>query len=407
MTQSVADKTPIPNQASRRHTDPPGLWIAIALISITLHLLIFWLLRSNSHSMLQRSSSNPIPVEFIEISAGRKATSKTKPVLSRRASTTAKSAVARSSKPIAQKNLTPKTSRVEDSQAIAFDNTKKARTSQPPVEDTTQQFSQTPAGEQETQASSQSTPQPEAFITNTPQAQPEPPSQPTPEVTPEAQQPEPQPQQTTLAENPDTQNQGNQELGEQNQVSNPLNNTTDSTRTDSSPETRQEPQQTPRSLPKPDGEVAVGKETPLQDIAPPVKSEQSPPLNEQSGGGGGVGVATWDIEADKLKRDIPENLAQPEDNSRRKELNIVLSDAGRDFQPVDFLVWLTIDKQGNLIFIKVDEQIPLPQRSRYQKYAEEIFQGQKFVAATDKDPVTGEKNPRLSNLPVHVKIKGS
>lgn len=449
MTQSVADKTPIPDKASRRHTDPPGLWISVAAISVTLHLLLFWLLRSNSYSLSQRSSSNPIPVEFVEISSGRKAPSKAKPVSSKRASTTEKPAVVRSSKPATQQNFTPKTSTVEDSNAIAlrttpdgaiaFDNTKKATTSQPKADDTTTQpSSQQRVVEQQAQSKPQQdptsepapspqlpeqnqpepTPQPTREVT--PQAQqPEPTPEPTPKATPQAQQPEPTPQPTTEvtpqtqqpeptpepntadSTNTNTQNEANQELGEQNQALNAQNNTTDSTRTDSSPQ-RQEAQQTPSSLPTPEGEVAVGKETPLQDIAPPLIPEQSPPLNEQNGTG--VGVATWDIEADKLKKDIPENLAQPEDNSRQKELNIVLSDAGRDFQPVDFLVWLTINKDGTLMLWKVDEQIPLPQRSQYQKYADEIFQGQKFVAATDKDPVTGEKNPRLSNLPVRVRI---
>ena len=449
MTQSVADKTPIPDKASRRHTDPPRLWISVAVISVTLHLLLFWLLRSNSYSLSQRNSSNPIPVDFVEISSERKAPSKAKPVSSKRSSTTGKSSVARSSKPAAQENLTPKTSTVEDSNAIAlrttpegaiaFDNTKKATTSQPKAEDTTtQQSSQQRVVEQETQSKPQQdptsepvpspqppeqnqlqpSPQPTPEVTPqaqqpeptpeptpefTPQTQqPEPTPEPTPEFTPQTQQPEPTPQPNTAdSTNTNTQNEANQELGEQNQALNPQNNTTDSTRTDSSPQ-RQEAQQIPSSLPKPDGEVAVGKETPLEDIAPPVQPEQSPPLNEENGTG--IGVATWDIEADKLKKDIPENLAQPEDNSRQKELNIVLSDAGRDFQPVDFLVWLTIDEKGNLIFIKVDDEIPLPQRSQYQKYANEIFQGQKFVTASNKDPVTGEKNAVMSHLPVRVRI---
>jgi hypothetical protein len=457
MTQSVADKTPIPDKASRRHTDPPGLWISVAAISVTLHLLLFWLLRSNSYSLSQRNSSNPIPVDFVEISSARKAPSKAKPVSSKRSSTTGKSSVARSSKPATQEILTPKTSTVEDSNAIALrttpegaiaqravakpiasTNSKKAERSQPKTDDITEQSSQRRVVEQEAQPSPQQdatseptpspqlpeqnqpepTPQPTSEFTPqtqqpqptpqptsefTPQAQqPQPTPEPTPEFTPQTQQPEPTPQPNTAdSTNTNTQNEANQQLDEQNQALNPQNNTTDSTRTDSSPQ-RQEAQQTPSSLPTPEGEVAVGKETPLQDIAPPVQPEQSPPLNEENGTG--IGVATWDIEADKLKKDIPENLAQPEDNSRQKELNIVLSDAGRDFQPVDFLVWLTIDEKGNLIFIKVDDEIPLPQRSQYQKYANDIFQGQKFVTASNKDPVTGEKNAVMSHLPVRVRI---
>ncbi|QDL11947.1 hypothetical protein DP113_32320 [Brasilonema octagenarum UFV-E1] len=427
MTQSVTDKTPIPEKSWRRHSDPPGLWIAVATISFTLHLLLFWLLRSYSYNLLsQRNSSNPIPVEFVEISSQPKASSNAKPVLSTKPSTTQKSSVTSSPKLSTQGNLTPKsTSTIEDSNAITLANPISPKTSQPQVKDKTQQPLKKPVIKQEQPnpepiATSQPTPQPEPFIAKTP----EPPLQPTPEDTPQAQQPQPTPKQTpepplqptpeaqqpqptpeptTLADNSDTQNQPLQ-----NQTPNPQNNTTDSTRPDSSPETGEQAKQpnesteSPGTLPKqPDEQVIVGKETPLPDLAPPVKPEQSP-LDEPKVGGF---EALWYPEADKLKKDIPENLAQQQDNSRRKELNIVLPDSGRDFQPVDFLVWLTIDQEGKLQFIKVDQEIPLPQRSEYQKYANEIFQDQKFVPASDKDPATGKTNPRWSSLPVRVKIQ--
>ncbi|NMG22636.1 hypothetical protein [Brasilonema bromeliae] len=427
MTQSVADETPIPDTSWRRHTDPPSLWIAVTTISLTLHLLLFWLLRSYSYNLLsQRNSSNPIPVEFVEISSQPKAPSKAKPVLFKKPSTTQKSSVTSSPKLASQGNLTPKsTSSVEDSNAIALTNPTSAKTSQSQVKNTTQQSlkkqvikQKQPQPNPQPIATSQPTRQPEPFIAKTP----EPPLQPTPEDTPQAQQPQPTPDQTqpeprlqptpeaqqpqptpeptTLADNPDTQNQGNQqELGEQNQALNPENNTTDSTSTNSSPETGEqakpanESTESPSTLPRQsDDQVILGKKTPSPDLGPLVTPEQSP-LDEPKVGGL---VAFWDI---------PENLAQPQDNSRRKELNIVLPDTAGDFQPVDFLVWLTIDEQGTLWLIKVDQEIPQPQRSQYQKYANEIFKGQKFVPATDKDPATGKQKSGLRYLSVRVKIE--
>ncbi len=465
MTQSVADKTPIPDKASRRHTDPPGLWISVAAISVTLHLLLFWLLRSNSYSLSQRSSSNPIPVEFVEIPSGRKAPSKAKPVSSKRASTTGKPTVVRSSKPATQEILTPKTSTVEDSNAIAlrttpegaiaFDNTKKATTSQPKAEDTTtQQSSQQRVVEQETQSKPQQdatseptpspqppeqnqpeptpqptseftpqvqqpepTPQPTSEVTPqtqqpeptpeptreaTPQAQqPEPTPEPTREVTPQAQQPEPTPEPNTAdSTNTNTQNEANQELGQQNQALNPQNNPTDSTPTDSSPQ-RQEAQQIPSSLPTPEGEVAVGKETPLQDIAPPVNPQQSPPLNEQNEGG--TALATWDIEANAVKQDIQNNPPQIVGDIKEKELESLALNKELGEQPIEFKAVLLIDSNGefNSIILYPGQKIPEPQATQYQEYAEKIFKGQKFIPASNND---GSKPP-LGELVVRIRIQ--
>ncbi len=66
-------------------------------------------------------------------------------------------------------------------------------------------------------------------------------------------------------------------------------------------------------------------------------------------------------------------------------------------------MWLTIDNQGNLLFIKVDQTIPVALRSQYQEYAEKIFNGQKFIPASDSN---GNK-PELSNLPIRVNIQSS
>ncbi|MBW4636118.1 MAG: hypothetical protein KME30_30840 [Iphinoe sp. HA4291-MV1] len=413
MTQSVADKTPIPDKAWRRHTDPPLLWIAVATISITLHLLIFlifWLLRSYSYSLSQRSSSNPIPVDFVEISSQRKAPSKAKPVSPKKPSTTEKSPVVRSPKTATQENLTAKSTSVgEDSNAIALATPNEARTSQPQTEDTTQQSSKRRVIEQEeTQplsqplATSEPTRQSEPSIAKTPeQTQPEPSPEPTPEITPQAQQSEPTPDPTTLADNPDTQNQANQEFGEQTQASNPQNNTTDSTRTDSSPKTTEQPQPSHESTSprQPDDQVIVGKGTPLEDIAQPVKPEQSP-LDEPKGGR--VALATWQIEADAVKKDIQDHPPQIVGDIKEKELNSLAlnRELGGD-QPIEFKAVLIVDSEGNLNSIFLDPKIPEPQKTQYKEYAEEIFKGQKFIPASNNN---GSK-PDLGELVVNIRIQ--
>ncbi len=77
MTQSV-DQTSITDVTSRRHNDPPGLWIAVVTSSVALHLVLFWLMRYNNPFSLWFPQPNQaiIPIEVIEISPS---SSKAKP----------------------------------------------------------------------------------------------------------------------------------------------------------------------------------------------------------------------------------------------------------------------------------------------------------------------------------------
>ncbi|MFN6450417.1 MAG: hypothetical protein RMX59_034495 [Nostoc sp. DedSLP05] len=77
MRPSVADQTPIPTKVWRRHTDPPGLWISVFIGSVSLHLLVFWLMRSSNTFILwfpQESQSAAIPIELIDIAPKTKST---------------------------------------------------------------------------------------------------------------------------------------------------------------------------------------------------------------------------------------------------------------------------------------------------------------------------------------------
>ncbi|MBW4557378.1 MAG: hypothetical protein KME59_15835 [Trichormus sp. ATA11-4-KO1] len=78
MTTSVTDKTPIPTKVWRRHTDPPSLWIAVAVSSLSLHLLVFWLMRSSNvfTPWFPQQSQAIVPIEFIEISPEAESTKK-------------------------------------------------------------------------------------------------------------------------------------------------------------------------------------------------------------------------------------------------------------------------------------------------------------------------------------------
>jgi hypothetical protein len=82
MTQSV-DQTSITDVTSRRHNDPPGLWIAVVTSSVALHLLLFWLMRSSNafSPWFPRASQAAIPIEIIEISPTESKAKPSKPQL--------------------------------------------------------------------------------------------------------------------------------------------------------------------------------------------------------------------------------------------------------------------------------------------------------------------------------------
>jgi hypothetical protein len=91
MTPLVADKTPIPAKVLRRHTDPPGFWISVVIGSVSLHLLVFWLMRSSNTFSLwfPQPSQSAIPIELIDIAPQTQSTAKT--VSPKRLSSTQKS----------------------------------------------------------------------------------------------------------------------------------------------------------------------------------------------------------------------------------------------------------------------------------------------------------------------------
>ncbi|WP_138498553.1 hypothetical protein [Nostoc sp. PA-18-2419] len=95
MKPLVADKTSIPAIVRRRHTDPPGLWISVVIGSVSIHLLVFWLMRSSNTFSLwfPQETQSAVPIELIDISSKTKSTAKT--VSPKRLSSTQKSVPAR------------------------------------------------------------------------------------------------------------------------------------------------------------------------------------------------------------------------------------------------------------------------------------------------------------------------
>ncbi|UKO99463.1 hypothetical protein [Nostoc sp. UHCC 0870] len=156
MTISVADKNPISATVWRRHQDPPGLWIAVAIGSVSLHLLAFWLMRSPNgfRPWFPQQSQAVVPIELVEISPQE---STTKPPTPQAPKTTPETA--------------PPTSTNQDDRGLDFGGSIQQENSSNAPQPDTQVFAE------------EKSPQPEPTSTPTPTPQPEPTSTPTPEPT--------------------------------------------------------------------------------------------------------------------------------------------------------------------------------------------------------------------------------
>ncbi|MBD2774536.1 hypothetical protein [Iningainema tapete] len=388
MTQSVADKTPIPAKTWRRHTDPPGLWIGVATASVTIHLLLFFLFRSYIFISTPQDSSAVVPIELVEIPSSSPST---KPVT--------QSSQASPPQQVTSSTASQLPPSDEDNNAIAFTKeqppqpvkaSKPKTQANPPKKITVEKKIATletkPVAKPELKVLTPLTPDATKPISTPTPETPEnqtPSPTPTPETT-ENQTPSPTPTPETTENTNTTQQQ--LPLSEQNQPS-PLPPNTD---TSPRPDEQQQPPPSsdlPNNLPsQPSGDVKVGQET---------------SLNKE---GGGIAVATWEVEPGALKN-LPDNPAQPKTNIREKLLDFPSLNQDSDFQPKDFRVFLFIDNNtGKLtkVFIYPEDikSIPEAQRSQYQKYVEEIFQDVEFTTASNN----GIKS-ESAQLVVRIKIE--
>ena len=80
MIPTVIDNYSNKSENFRRHTDPAWLWIVVSTASVSLHLLVFWLMRSTDEfpAWFPQSNQNSIPIDFLEISSEQKSIIKQK-----------------------------------------------------------------------------------------------------------------------------------------------------------------------------------------------------------------------------------------------------------------------------------------------------------------------------------------
>ncbi len=406
MTKSVADKTPIPSQTWRRHTDPPGLWIGVVTGSIVLHLLALWFIRSQINLLQQQYSDNAVPIDIVEISPQQESSEAKPQAQAKPASPVPNSPTAETVKP-------PPTT--EDRSAIALTDKKEAIASKPSSPTPPPKPQQTTSAEQKTATV---TPQPTTKPEFTPKVTPTPsplfPENQNPIPTPSPLFPENQnPIPTPSPQFPDNTNTNTSE---------PENPFSEEQLT--SPTTGGEKiAQAPRNL---TGETPEDRKNsvppPIQKTPEPLPSELPKPITEKSPPPppteGGIS-ATWKFlpqeQQESLMQDpLPEGLILPEHLGNNEKLVpslLINQNEDIDIQPVEFLASLVIDRNGNFIQAEViDPAIPAAKRSEYEELANTVFQGEKFQPAHYADSTKQPENtqlPEWTNRFVILKIQRS
>ena len=445
MTQSVTNKISTTAKYWQKHTDPPGLWIFLFVASMALHLLALWLLsqyKFGSGSVGQ--SSSVVPIELIEISPTKKSPAKpklkpkpkSKPLVKvkpvpPKVSTSQKlnSAPApQAAKTSSENQNSGAIAVVEDKQVISQQRQKESRSAQQnqsseeqtsdvnsKINNNASRESDSPPPTEQNQPQAQTSPESTSQESNTAKTDNNSPQGDSPLATeqnqPQAQTSlEPSSQESTTAKTendssqsdstPPTEQNQNQNQTQTSSEFTPQETTTAKTEnnsppTDSTSPTEQNQNQTQAS-PESMGdyspnqqnvEIGFGNKTELQKLDGTFVSFKPQPK--------------------LLTRDIPDLPARPIGETQEIRLSNDMGEDAVGCQQENFVVWLVIDVQGkaNVAALDPKSDIPPLEKEKCRKYVDEILKIQQFDPATNKDPVTGEQTPVMSNLPILINIE--
>ena len=119
--------------------------------------------------------------------------------------------------------------------------------------------------------------------------------------------------------------------------------------------------------------------------------------------------ASWvpmseDEQRKRMREPLPQNLKLAKHvGSNEKQVTSLYINSNLELPAVEFLVSLIIDNTGKFIEAQViDPAIPQAEKSKYEQFANDVFQGEKFQPARYLDSTTP---PELSNLFVRIKIE--
>jgi hypothetical protein len=393
MTPSVADKTPIPAKVWRRHTDPPGLWIFVVVSSVSLHLLVFWLMRSSNAFSLwfPQQNQSAVPVELIDIAPKTKSTAKI--VSSKPLSSTQKSVPARSSQTA---RTTP---RNQDFGAInSLENLQKKSqiyASQPNSEPSRQQIVPTPIPK----------PIAKATATPTPKATPKPIAKatatPTPKVTPKPIA-KATPTPTVPVGNLPWKRRQEIKLGKGTQLPTGI----PSNRPVSEPATGETPATSTGETPA----TSTG-ETPATSTGetPPTSTRETPATSTRGASVAIVAPLSRDevislIQSKGFRQDALPDVIALYRGSNTKQLDPSFLIQNSELEPAQLLASLIIDQNGNFqqaVVLEIEPAKLQSEKSTYEQALSEVFKTENFLAAHNNN---GTK-PELSNLYVRIKMQ--
>ena len=360
----------------RRHTDPPWLWTVVCIGSVSLHLLVFWLMRSSNEfkAWFPQSNQSSIPIDFIEIPSEPKSiikpqstTSTIKPessvsALPKSASFTPNNQddgeiTSRINLPEQDKTQKPEVRKSE----VRKSEVRKSEVRKPEVEKPEVRKSEVEKSEPEKPEPEKPPVRQQFYPTN-------PTSEATPEVTPEA---------TPII--PESERPWNRrqevKLGEGTLL--PQDIPTDSPTPTA--EASANPNPEPSPSPKVGGAIAT--------VSPILKEEVSELIQQKQ------------VIADAL----PDVLAEYK-GSTEKELEASIFPSDEVLKAANILASLIIDKNGQFqqaIVITIEPAALRSQTNIYEQALNEIFAQESFAAAYNQD---GSK-PDLSNLYIRLIIK--
>jgi hypothetical protein len=348
VTNNHLNDSSITSKNFKRHTDPPWLWTFVCIGSVSLHLLVFWLMRSSNEfqAWFPQSNQSSIPIDLIEIASEPKSQIKTQ-------STT------RKIKPQSSFSTSPKSASVklsnQDDADYSVNLPEQDKSEKPKVRKLQVEKPEVRKPEVE-KTEVEKTEVEKTEVEKPPVRQQSYPTNPTPEPTsiiPESERPWNSRQEV--------------KLGEGTLL----------------------PKDIPADSPTPTTEpsLTANRGGAIATVSPILKEEVSELIQQKQ------------LIADAL----PDVLAEYK-GSTEKELEASILPSDEDLKPANILASLIIDQNGQFqqaIVITIEPAALRSQANIYEQALNQMFQNESFFAAYNQD---GSK-PDLSNLYIRLKIK--
>ena len=348
VTNNHLNDSSITSKNFKRHTDPPWLWTFVCIGSVSLHLLVFWLMRSSNEfqAWFPQSNQSSIPIDLIEIASEPKSQIKTQ-------STTPK-IKPKSSFSTSQKSASVKLSNQDDADS-SVNLPEQDKSEKPEVRKLEVRKLEVRKLEVE-KTEVEKTEVEKTEVEKLPVRQQSYPTNPTPEPTsiiPESERPWNSRQEV--------------KLGEGTLL----------------------PKDIPADSPTPTTEpsLTANRGGAIATVSPILKEEVSELIQQKQ------------LIADAL----PDVLAEYK-GSTEKELEASILPSDEDLKPANILASLIIDKNGQFqqaIVITIEPAALRSQANIYEQALNQMFAQESFLAAYNQD---GSK-PDLSNLYIRLKIK--